>query len=153
MDNFPYDLFYHILYIFLKWKTIKKCYVTSSQLHVLNKRELCIIKNESKGYIHCIKIGDLHALQRCYTIEKIDTETLFLHGCYYNQLKIIKWLINYAISIDSPIDIHIENECAFRMGIRFDDYKFIKWLLRSFDGFDTSGFSANQLKIYYKYRQ
>lgn len=66
MDNFlPIELVHYILSTNLDYKNVLKCKLTSGIFNVLHERELRLLKNINKGYIHCIKVGDLQALQKC----------------------------------------------------------------------------------------
>lgn len=45
-------------------------------------------------------------------IDRSNFEEVFNGQCYYGNIKTIKYLINYAESINSPIDIHAHNDVA-----------------------------------------
>ena len=77
------------------------------------------------GYLRCIKMGDLNALQRSKINNKDNKEIAFITACKYGQLNIAKWLIN-----DYPnINIHVYNDKAFKRSCYNEHFEIVQWLI------------------------
>ena len=139
MDELPIELIHYILYepvIKLNWTTVIKCIKTSKVFQVLNKREVCVLANVSEGYEHCIEKGNLNALQRC--IKKEDIQNSFNLSCKYDQLTLAQWIIEYAKSIGTTIDIQDNDIINFIWCCYNNNLKFVQWYIKYANSIGTS---------------
>lgn len=130
MDELPIELIHYILYDKLEYDNVIKCYITSKIFHVLNERELNILQNTRYGYLYCIRKKDLQAFQRCIKNKNIkDCFPIFQLCCWRDRVDFAKWMVEYANSIGSPINIHEEEDDVFVSSLQEGRTKIVQWLI------------------------
>lgn len=91
-------------------------------------------KDKFKIFAEACKYGDIHminAIIEC-SKNKIDIhkqhEEPFVKACQNGHIELAKWLIEYAMFIDSPINIHSKKEASFRESCKNGHIEVAKWL-------------------------
>ena len=70
-------------------------------------------------FIEACKLGNLDkakSIVQANPEQNIHAESDFAFqlACMHGHLEVAQWLVNYVVSIKSPIDIHAESDFAFR---------------------------------------
>jgi len=71
--------------------------------------------------IHAYEDHDLHI----YTCE----DNAFGAACRNGHLDVARWLVDYATSIESPVDIHAKKDYAFRWACSYGHLDVARWLV------------------------
>ena len=92
------------------------------------------LSDAKKGWVFCINNGKLASCKLIYRCQSIDIhehqEWAFRWGCYYGHLKLVQWLYQLSIKINSVINLHAWNGEAFRWSCEHDQLEIVQWLYR-----------------------
>ncbi len=125
----PKEVVAYMMFEYLNFYNIRKCYLTDRVFHCLGGHQLEMIKKVSKGYLQNIQEGSIDVCQWIYNSKKKGKKKKFImHGfktaCQFGQLSICQWL--YDLSIKKKIPIKLSNQ-LLKNSTTNTDVETIEW--------------------------
>lgn len=88
------------------------------------------IEIRQEAFRNACKYGHLHIIEWIWNLEsyEINLQEAFQIACENGHLPIVRWLYNKSVELNSPINIHAENEYVFQCACWESHLPVVKWL-------------------------